>query len=392
MGVETSAVRRRAGGCAADRAGDDPLRAQGRADRLAGHRRARPADGSAAACRHCGLAPLPSRSAGAARSSSPSPGEPAAWIAVRRLRGPDQPVRHGRHPARCTRCTPCCRSTEPFTPGDGPRGRPRATRAGADAGGRARAAGAARGVRRLDRTRHRRLPCRRGGARAPAATTSRSTGPRPGCTASLLVPTRCPLDVLAPGTHSTRRSLGGRRAGRARPGRRSPVSATDHAAAHGPRPGSVAAAGQCPRRDGRAAAPRDLHAHRSCWPSCPASPATGASASCGCWPPRSMHARPGPAESVLRLHWNERPPADPCPGDAGRRRTPAGPPLPGGRPSPVRGGAAHQVSADDLVALEGSGLAGRRTRPRSACSHGDPISWTKHLEREFHQHLLAQTG
>ena len=50
---------------------------------------------------------------------------------------------------------------------------------------------------------------------------------------------------------------------------------------------------------------------------------------------------------------------------------------------------AHQVSAADLVALEGAGwrvvvLAEERVL------HTDPSIWTRHLEREFHQHLLAQ--
>ena len=50
---------------------------------------------------------------------------------------------------------------------------------------------------------------------------------------------------------------------------------------------------------------------------------------------------------------------------------------------------ARQVSADDLVALEGAGwrvvvLAGQRVL---TC---EPTIWTKHLEREFHQQLLAQ--
>ena len=50
-----------------------------------------------------------------------------------------------------------------------------------------------------------------------------------------------------------------------------------------------------------------------------------------------------------------------------------------------------QVTADDLVALEGAGwwvvvLAEERVLARR------PELWTSHLEREFHQQLLAQTG
>ena len=50
---------------------------------------------------------------------------------------------------------------------------------------------------------------------------------------------------------------------------------------------------------------------------------------------------------------------------------------------------AHQVSAADLVALEGAGwrvvvLAEERVL------QSDPTILGHHLEREFHQHLLAQ--
>ena len=49
-----------------------------------------------------------------------------------------------------------------------------------------------------------------------------------------------------------------------------------------------------------------------------------------------------------------------------------------------------QVTADDLVALQGAGwrvvvLSEERVL------RSDPAVWTHHLEREFHQHLLAQT-
>ncbi|MEO7352623.1 MAG: hypothetical protein ABIR34_05595 [Marmoricola sp.] len=51
---------------------------------------------------------------------------------------------------------------------------------------------------------------------------------------------------------------------------------------------------------------------------------------------------------------------------------------------------AGQVTADDLVALQGAGwwvvvLSEERVL------RSDPEIWMKHLEREFHQHLLAQT-
>ena len=51
---------------------------------------------------------------------------------------------------------------------------------------------------------------------------------------------------------------------------------------------------------------------------------------------------------------------------------------------------AHQVSADDLVALEGAGWR-VVVLPEQRVLHSDPTTWVTHLEREFHQHLLTQT-
>ncbi len=98
----------------------------------------------------------------------------------------------------------------------------------------------------------------------------------------------------------------------------------------------------------------------------------------------------GLAESMLRLHWNN-------------ARLPT--PVPG---MPVAGGhrlvrlslgvahrqfgavLAHQVCAADLLALEEAGwrvvvLAEERLL------NTEPSIWVRHLEREFHQQLLAQT-
>jgi hypothetical protein len=52
---------------------------------------------------------------------------------------------------------------------------------------------------------------------------------------------------------------------------------------------------------------------------------------------------------------------------------------------------AGSVAAADLVALQGAGwrvvvLSEERVL------HADPATWMRHLEREFHQHLLGQTG
>jgi hypothetical protein len=50
---------------------------------------------------------------------------------------------------------------------------------------------------------------------------------------------------------------------------------------------------------------------------------------------------------------------------------------------------AGRVSADDLVALQGAGW-GVVVLSEDRVLRSDPEIWTKHLEREFHQHLLAQ--
>ena len=99
----------------------------------------------------------------------------------------------------------------------------------------------------------------------------------------------------------------------------------------------------------------------------------------------------GLAESVLRLHWNEARLPTPVPGM---------PVAAGGRLVRLALGVDRRqfgavllgrVSADDLVALEGAGWR-VVVLPEERVLAGDPVSWTKHLEREFHQQLLAQTG
>jgi hypothetical protein len=97
----------------------------------------------------------------------------------------------------------------------------------------------------------------------------------------------------------------------------------------------------------------------------------------------------GLAESMLRLHWHaaDLPTAVPgMPVAAGPRlvrlslaveRRQFGATL------------AHQVTAADLLCLEGAGwrvvvLAEERVL------HSEPSIWVRHLQREFHQHLLAQ--
>ena len=50
---------------------------------------------------------------------------------------------------------------------------------------------------------------------------------------------------------------------------------------------------------------------------------------------------------------------------------------------------AHQVSAADLLALEGAGWR-VVVLPEERVLAPEPSIWVRHLEREFHQHLLAQ--
>jgi hypothetical protein len=97
----------------------------------------------------------------------------------------------------------------------------------------------------------------------------------------------------------------------------------------------------------------------------------------------------GMAESRLRLHWHGAQLPTPVPG----LPVAAGPRLVrlslGVERRQFGAVLAHQVSAVDLVALEGAGwrvvvLAEERVL------HSDPTLWVRHLEREFHQHLLAQ--
>jgi hypothetical protein len=97
----------------------------------------------------------------------------------------------------------------------------------------------------------------------------------------------------------------------------------------------------------------------------------------------------GTAESTLRLHWNAAnlPTAVPgMPVAAGHRLVRLSLGVERRQFGAVL---AHQVSAADLVALQGAGwwivvLGEERVL------HGDPTTWIRHLEREFHQHLLAQ--
>jgi hypothetical protein len=97
----------------------------------------------------------------------------------------------------------------------------------------------------------------------------------------------------------------------------------------------------------------------------------------------------GLAESTLRLHWNGANLPTPVlgmPVAAGHRLVRLSLGVERRQFGAVL---AHQVSAQDLVALEGAGwrvvvLAEERLL------RTEPHIWVRHLEREFHQHLLAQ--
>lgn len=95
------------------------------------------------------------------------------------------------------------------------------------------------------------------------------------------------------------------------------------------------------------------------------------------------------AESLLRLHWHAANLPTPVPGmpvAAGHRLVRLSLGVERRQFGAVL---AHQVSAHDLLALEGAGwravvLAEERLL------RTEPHIWVRHLEREFHQHLLAQ--
>jgi hypothetical protein len=98
----------------------------------------------------------------------------------------------------------------------------------------------------------------------------------------------------------------------------------------------------------------------------------------------------GLAESTLRYHWHEADLPTPVPGmpvAAGPRLIRLSLGVEGRQFGAVL---AQQVSADDLVALEGVGWR-VVVLPEQRVLNGEPDGWVQHLEREFHQHLLAQT-
>ena len=98
----------------------------------------------------------------------------------------------------------------------------------------------------------------------------------------------------------------------------------------------------------------------------------------------------GMAESILRFHWNAAnlpTPVPAMPVAAGHRLVRL---TLGVERRQFGAVLAHQVSADDLVALEGAGWR-VVVLPEQRVLHSDPTTWVTHLEREFHQHLLTQT-
>lgn len=97
------------------------------------------------------------------------------------------------------------------------------------------------------------------------------------------------------------------------------------------------------------------------------------------------------AESALRLRWHQARLPTAVPGllvGAGGRLVRLGLGVERRQYGAVLAGS---VAAADLVALQGAGwrvvvLSEERVL------ESDPATWMRHLEREFHQHLLAQTG
>ena len=97
----------------------------------------------------------------------------------------------------------------------------------------------------------------------------------------------------------------------------------------------------------------------------------------------------GQAESELRLHWHQAELPTAVPGhvvSTGRRHVRVALGIEARR---FGAALAHQITADDLLALEGAGwrvVVLAQTR----LLHTDPALWVRHLEREWHQHLLAE--
>jgi hypothetical protein len=94
------------------------------------------------------------------------------------------------------------------------------------------------------------------------------------------------------------------------------------------------------------------------------------------------------AESVLRLHWNAARLPTPVPGRlvaAGARVVRLSLAVERRQFGAVL---AHQICADDLLALEGAGWW-VVVLPEERVLSTDPSIWTRHLEREFHQQLLT---
>ena len=313
------------------------------------------------------------------RSSPSSPGEP---VDCRSTAGGFAMTLSGwTAPSRCIRCTRCCRSTSRSRR----RWRERSA-SRAQALSRMLAAGLVRRVLRgvyVASTALDSAVAPRVAAVGLLARAARHRGRPDGCVGARRARSRPGASRRARPRSSPRWSPS---PARARPGhsRRRPA---DLAAAHGARPGPAAAAGPGAGCPGRLWPARS--ARWSCSPSCPGSPASGGSPSCARWPPR----------------WTRAPPARPsrcsdCTGTPPTSR-------PRYRARLVAAGArlvrlslaveqrlfgvvlAHQVSAADLLALEGAGWW-VVVLPEQRVLTTDPSIWTRHLEREFHQQLLHQ--
>jgi len=95
------------------------------------------------------------------------------------------------------------------------------------------------------------------------------------------------------------------------------------------------------------------------------------------------------AESVLRLRWHRAELPTATPGlvvAAGARAVRLALGVEGRRFGAVL---AHSVTADDLLALQGAGWR-VVVLARDRVLHTDHTLWVRHLEREWHQHLLAE--
>ena len=386
-------ARRRAAG----RAGDDALRAEGRAHRLPGGRRAGADDGPGPAADPDRTQPGSPAMEGCGCQSAEltvSPGRQWA-LAAGGCGLPFDASRRQVHPC-AHRPDLAAEHLESRFPLDRPFTRAMARASGVERSARVGCSEKARGA-----ACSRRVRCRDGAGHGRARATAVALVVRREAiavdrtaawvhgidVAKTTADQVHPVEVVSPG-RTTRYGLGSRRRldqPRHRAHRRIPA---DHTAAHSTGPRSAAPSRAGPRRDGRTAGMGAVHARaaRRRFPngrSPRRRPAARAGRAGGC--PFVRVGRVAP-----RLHWHRGRSAM-----AVLRCRSARPGVWSGSASASSAASSapcsHQVSADHLVALEGAGWRVVLLRAERVLRTSSDVL-TRHLEREFHQQLLAQAG